>query len=71
MLRLSLEQLAEESGVSSATIHNFEVGRHEPREDTLVRIQAALEQHGIRFRNGEQPTVILDRKAARKTVRAE
>ena len=47
MLRLSLEDLAAEAGVSAATIQNFEVGRHEPREDTLMRIQAAGDDHGI------------------------
>ena len=64
MLRLSLEDLAAEAGVSAATIQNFEVGRHEPREDTLMRIQAALEARGIKFRNGDRPTVTLDKAKA-------
>lgn len=66
MLRLSAEDLAAECGVTSSTILNFEQSRHEPREDTLLRIQTALENRGILFSNGDMPTVTLDRRKARQ-----
>lgn len=61
MLRMSLAELASAAGVNEATIRNFEAGRNVPREDTLWKLQAALEQRGIIFSNGDKPTVTLDR----------
>lgn len=66
MLRLSAEALGELAGVAAQTIQNFEVGRHQPTEDTLLRLQTVLEEHGITFTNGDSPGVKLDRKKARK-----
>ena len=60
MLGMSQQDLAAASGVAVQTIANFEAERHTPREETLYRIQAALEDRGIVFSNGNSPTVKLD-----------
>lgn len=66
---MSQAELAAASGVSERTIRSFEAGDAEPRGDTLVLLQAALEARGIEFKNGERPTVTLDlaKAAARGT----
>lgn len=69
MLRMSAEELGALAGVSGQTIQNFEVGRHTPTEDTLLRLQAALEERGIIFTNGDSPGVKLDRSRARKPAK--
>lgn len=60
MLGWSQQDLAAASGIAVQTIANFEAERHTPREETLMRIQAALEERGIVFSNGNSPTVKLD-----------
>ncbi len=66
MLRMSQADLAKVSGVSENTINNFEGGRTSSlREETLWRIQTALEERGIIFHNGGRPTVTLDRSIAK------
>ena len=57
MLRMSQEDLAEAAGVGVRSIRRFELGEVEPREDTMMRIQAALEDRGIVFTNGDEPGV--------------
>ena len=66
MLRMSQADLARVSGVSENTINNFESGRTSAlREETLWRIQTALEERGIIFHNGGRPSVTLDRSIAK------
>lgn len=64
MLHISQADLAQAAGISEDTIRFFEKGRTTPREETLLRIQAALEERGIIFTNGDRPGVILDRSRA-------
>lgn len=59
MLGLSQAELADAAGVSENTIRFFESGKNIPKEDTLWRIQAALERMGIEFMNGDSPGVRL------------
>lgn len=60
MLKMSRADLAAASGVAEKTIWNFEEGGRVPHEDTLHKIQEALERRGIVFHNGGKPTVTLD-----------
>lgn len=65
MLKMSQADLAKASGVSENTIRFFEAGRTTNlREETLWRIQTALEERGIIFHNGGTPGVTLDRSRA-------
>lgn len=57
MLGLSQEDLATAAGVGVQTVIGFEMGTRSLREDTLLRIQAALEERGIVFTNGDEPGV--------------
>lgn len=58
ILKMSQADLAELSGVSLNTIRFFESGRTTTlRDETLCRIQAALESCGIEFLNGGRPGV--------------
>jgi len=59
---MSQSELAQISGVSAHTIINFEAGRSVLREDTELRLIACLEERGIRFKNGNSPTVTLELK---------
>lgn len=65
MLKMSQEELATAAGVGIQSVKRFEAGRIEPREDTIMRIQAALEERGIVFSNGDKPGVTLDLSRAR------
>ena len=49
--------LADHSGISAVTISNIERGKTAPRQDTLAKIQGALEAAGIEFTNGDVPGV--------------
>lgn len=69
MLGISQEELAVSAGVSAQTVINFEMEKHVPREDTLMRIQAALEERGCIFANGNRPTVTIDLSRAKPHVR--
>jgi DNA-binding XRE family transcriptional regulator len=64
MLKMSQSDLAMAAGVNRDTIQFFESGRTTPKDDTLFRIQTALEQRGIIFHNGGTPSVTLDRSKA-------
>lgn len=55
---MSQVELAEAAGVSADTVNRFERGKTPPlKEDSLLRIQAALEHCGIEFLNGGRPGV--------------
>ncbi|NIA68447.1 helix-turn-helix transcriptional regulator [Pelagibius litoralis] len=41
--------LAEASGLTRATVANFERGAHEPHPNNLIALQETLEQAGIEF----------------------
>lgn len=57
LLRISQTELATLSGVSDRTIKHFEAGKTHIKEDTLWRLQTALEQCGIEFLNSGRPGV--------------
>jgi transcriptional regulator with XRE-family HTH domain len=48
-LGISVQVLAERSGVADSTIHRFETNKGGMQTGTLDRIQAALESQGIIF----------------------
>ena len=48
-LGISVQALAERSGVADSTIHRFETGKGGMQTGTLERIQSALEAAGIIF----------------------
>ena len=62
-LKLGVRELAEMAKVSPATIVRFEAGGGAVMERTIDAIQAALENSGVDFTDGEQPGVRL-RKGA-------
>jgi transcriptional regulator with XRE-family HTH domain len=49
LLNIDAADLAAETGLSRATISNIETGVVQPREDSMIRIRAALEARGIEF----------------------
>jgi DNA-binding XRE family transcriptional regulator len=58
LLGMSQVDLAEAAGVSADTVNRFEREKAPPlKEDSLWRIQAALEQCGIEFMNSGRPGV--------------
>jgi len=59
ILKMSRADLAQASGVNEQTIWRFEAGQGAPRDETLWRLQTALEQRGIEFLNGDSPGVRL------------
>lgn len=58
-LRMTQAELAKAADVSEDTVRFFESGRTEPKEETLYRLQHALEQRGIEFYNSDEPGVRL------------
>lgn len=64
MLSMSQADLANAAGVSERTIRLFESGETHLKDETLFRIQTALEQRGIIFMNSGKPGVVLDRSKA-------
>lgn len=69
LLNLSQQELADAAGVGIQTVYSLEGDKHTPREDTLMRLQAALEERGIVFLNGESPGVRLDPTRIRPPLR--
>ena len=59
VLKITQADLAAAADVSEDTVRFFESGRTEPREETLYKLQHALEQRGIEFYNGGEPGVRL------------
>lgn len=57
MLGLSQAALANAAGLSQRSVERFERGETTLKEDSLLRIQVALEQRGIEFFNGNSPGV--------------
>jgi transcriptional regulator with XRE-family HTH domain len=62
LLRLTVRELAQASGVDKMAIVRFEVGRN-PHAATLSKLQAALEERGIVFIGAvttfHEPTVAM------------
>ena len=59
LLEITQAELARAAGVDENTVQFFESGRTTPREDTLQKIQDALERRGVEFYNGGEPGVRL------------
>ncbi len=57
LLKMSRADLAEAASVSEVTIWHFETEKKIPRDETLLRIVAALEWMGIEFLNSGSPGV--------------
>jgi transcriptional regulator with XRE-family HTH domain len=57
MLAWSQDQLAEAAKVAKATIANFEAGKRDPYDRTLLDLKRAVEAAGVEFTNGDQPGV--------------
>ena len=57
LLKWTLAQLAEKSGVTEVTINKWENGRTRPSANTRERIRIAFEEAGIVFTNGNSPGV--------------
>ncbi len=57
LLKMSTADLGKAAGVSDRTIQRFETGAPFLKEDTLWRIQTALEERGIEFMNSGKPGV--------------
>ncbi|MCW2242266.1 helix-turn-helix domain-containing protein [Azospirillum canadense] len=68
LLNMKQASLAAAAGVSLATLNNIERGVSAPRVSTLVALQRALEDAGVRFidGDGEGPGVRLSKAAASK-----
>jgi transcriptional regulator with XRE-family HTH domain len=52
LLGITQVELAEATGLSFITIHNFEANKSEPYRATLEKIVTELERRGIEFTNG-------------------
>lgn len=52
LLGITQVELAEATGLSFITIHNFEANKSEPYRATLEKILTELERRGIEFTNG-------------------
>lgn len=55
----SLRALAEQTGLSPATISQIENGRHEPRLGTLLALQSAFGAGSLDELIGEMPSALL------------
>ena len=58
------DELADLVGISRQALAAIEQERSLARESTLEKIRFALEQRGIRFNNGDTPTVSQDKSKA-------
>ncbi len=61
-LHIEQEELATLTGLSRRTISNFENSKLKTRESTRAAIQAALEERGIVFTNGDKPGFYIDKE---------
>lgn len=57
LLDMSQAQLAAATGLSKGTIVNVETGTRVPTRANMIAIVDALRRRGIRFNNGDAPTV--------------
>ncbi len=64
LLDMTRAELAEAADVGETTLWRFERNQLVPKDETLDRIQTALEQRGVIFHNGGTPGVTLDRSRA-------
>jgi DNA-binding transcriptional regulator YiaG len=65
-LDIGQDVLASAAGVSLSTVRDFEKGRRNPIANNLRAIQAALEQRGIAFVDGEETLGIAFAKPSTK-----
>jgi DNA-binding LacI/PurR family transcriptional regulator len=56
-IHIGVRELAAAAGVSAMTVTRFENGHSRGYDETVQRIQRALEAAGVEFTNGEQPGV--------------
>lgn len=56
--------LAKAAGVGRTTVVAFERGNRSAYESTRAKLQAALEERGIVFTNGDKPGFYFDREKA-------
>jgi transcriptional regulator with XRE-family HTH domain len=68
LLNWSQDELEAKSKVTQKTIADFEQAKREPREDTVERLQTALEKAGVEFiaENGGGPGVRLKKSKAKR-----
>ena len=59
LLEWTQSNLADASGISLTAINSIERGAVTPRKSNLAKIQAAFEDQGIEFTNGDAPGVRL------------
>lgn len=59
LLRWSQARLAQEAGVSTLTVRNYEAGATKPIPATLAVIQQALEKAGIEFIDADGKTGVI------------
>jgi transcriptional regulator with XRE-family HTH domain len=64
LLNWSQHDLAAKAKAAQKTIADFEQSKRDPRDDTITRLQAALEKAGVEFiaENGGGPGVRLKKK---------
>jgi transcriptional regulator with XRE-family HTH domain len=55
----SRDKLAENSGVPTRTLSDFELSATAPRQRTVAAVRTALEAAGVEFTNGDAPGVRL------------
>lgn len=60
LLKIDLTEFAAATGLTQATIINFEGGKN-VRPETVEAIREALTQRGIVFTNGDKPGLYFDR----------
>jgi len=56
-LRLGVRELAVAAGISAMTVTRFENRRSRGYDETVEKIQRALESAGVEFIDGDQPGV--------------
>jgi transcriptional regulator with XRE-family HTH domain len=62
LLRWTLDELAERSGVGRMTLHRWENQQSTPTAATRAKVRKAFEEAGIEFTNGTNPGVKHIRK---------
>ena len=70
LLGWTQRQLATAADVHLDTIVTWEHGEHEPRDSTIRRVVAVIEDRGVEFTNGGQPGVRYKAKQGTEADRA-